>query len=95
MVPRYYFPDHVVEGSNPARYDSIQQFALSNANAQLATTYCAWQGVSTEKGYSYRLANVQDVDYFSEEAAQMLRTVARNGYWGTEEGYGVWKPCGR
>lgn len=87
-VPRYYFPDKVVEGKRPARWDSIQQFVLSDAHANLATAYCAWPGVSAEEGYSYRMQNVQDADHYTDAQAQMLRTVALNGYWGTKSGYG-------
>jgi len=88
MVPRMYLGGRVIEGETPARYDSIQQFTLANADGKLITTYCAQQGTETQDGYSYRLRNLEDSSYYGLSDAQMIRTVANNGYWGTASGYG-------
>ena len=41
-----------------------------------------------QDGFSYNMENVDDADYYTEEQAAMIRTVAFNGYWGTKEGTG-------
>lgn len=87
-VPRIYLPDVVTEGSFPSIYDSVQQYILCDANGKIITTYCADQKTRSIEGHSYVMKNVADANYYSEEEAQMIRTVARKGYWGTDSGLG-------
>lgn len=39
----------------------------------------------TEDSFSYNIENVEDADYYTEEQAAMIKTVAMNGYWGTQD----------
>ena len=39
----------------------------------------------TEDSCSYNIENVEDADYYTEEQAAMIKTVAMNGYWGTQD----------
>lgn len=70
-------------GPFPARYDSIQQFYLSDKNGNVATTYCADQTQPAYKGFSYNIQNLEDSSYYSKDAARKLRAAALHGYWGT------------
>lgn len=104
VVPRIYLgKDDVVEGQMentstkypwltwkffPARYASVEQFALVNANGETVTTYCADNGTDAVKNYGYNMKNVDDADYYSKEEAKKIKVVAKNGYWGTESGEG-------
>ena len=70
-------------------WGAVQQFVLIDAESgELITTYCADSTTYTQEGYSYNIENVEDADYYTEEQAAMIRTVAQNGYWGTESGTG-------
>ena len=61
-----------------------QQFILvDGATGELITTYCADIDTATEKGFNYNIENLEDADYYNEEQAAMIRTIAANGYWGT------------
>lgn len=88
VVPKLYLENKTIEGKFPARYDSVQQFTLTNADGQAITTYCADQKTAAIKGFSYRLANIEDSTYYSKAEAEMIQTIVRNGYWGTESGFG-------
>ena len=72
----------------PARWDSIQQFTLADRSGKIVTTYCADQLTGAEKGFSYRIHNIEDAHYYNSDSAKMIRTIARNGYWGASSGYG-------
>ena len=90
-VPRLYLPNKIVEGEGqkfPGRYESIQQFTVSDKNAQIFTTYCADQNTPAVPGYSYNLVNLKDSPNYSPEDTEMMQTVANHGYWGTESGFG-------
>lgn len=88
-VPRIYLPNKVVEGDKfPGRYESIQQFTVSDKNAQIFTTYCADQNTPALPGYSYNLVNLNDSANYSPEDTKMMQAVANHGYWGTESGFG-------
>lgn len=88
-VDDYYINGSHVEDSTYARWDYIQQFVLVDAKTgQLITTYCADQKTKVQDGYSYIMENVEDADYYDQEQAEMIRSVALNGYWGTDSGFG-------
>lgn len=91
MVERMYFKDKTVEIPNkkwPARWDSIQQFTLSNAEGDLVTAYCADKNTNAETGYSYVIKNLEDANYYTEYDAQKIRAIAKKAYWGAASGYG-------
>lgn len=88
-VDDYYINGEHVEEKTYARWDHIQQFILVDAKTgELITTYCADQKTHVQDGYSYTMENVEDADYYDQDQAEMIRSVALNGYWGTEAGFG-------
>ena len=75
--------------TNYAVWASIYQFQMLDPVTQkYISTYCADAFTFTQEGYSYNMENVEDADYYTDEQAAMIRTVALNGYWGAEEGTG-------
>lgn len=89
VVDRIYDGDNTYEGTFPAWYDSIMQFVMvDSVTGEKNTTYCADQKTTAEKGYYYNIENVEDAKYYTAAEAEMIRTVALNGYWGTESGLG-------
>ena len=76
-----------LEESVPGTFSVTQQFILVDAaTGELITTYCADAATPTQKGFNYYIENVEDADYYSDEQAAMIRTIAKNGYWGAEAG---------
>lgn len=70
-------------------WGAVQQFLLQNSQTgELTTTYCVDQRTFAHDGFSYNIENIEDADYYDDEAAAHIRTIAENGYWGTEEGTG-------
>lgn len=62
------------------------QFVMYDpATGAVNTTYCADLVTGAVKGYSYNIENLEDATYYSDAEAAMIRTVAANGYWGTED----------
>ena len=89
VVDGIYDGENFYEGTFPAWYDSIMQFVMVDGETgERTTTYCADQKTGTIDGYNYLMRNVEDATYYSENEAAMIRTVAYNGYWGTESGFG-------
>lgn len=72
----------------PAKYDTIQQFYLSDKEGNIATTYCVDQTTTAEHDFSYKIKNLADAGYYSKESEDMIRSIALNGYWGTSSGLG-------
>lgn len=91
---KLYVDDRYIDGEcinekTYARWDYIQQFLLVDAQTgELVTTYCADQKTNTQDDYSYVMENLEDADYYDKDMAAMIRSVALNGYWNTEEGFG-------
>lgn len=91
---KLYVDDRYIDGEcinekTYARWDYVQQFVLVDAaTGELFSTYCADQKTPTENGYGYIMENLEDATYYSEEDAEMIRSVALNGFWNTEEGFG-------
>ncbi|MBQ4253340.1 MAG: Cys-Gln thioester bond-forming surface protein, partial [Erysipelotrichaceae bacterium] len=88
VVPKLYLSNKVVEGRYPARWDSIELFAMVDENANEITAYCADKNTSAEQGYYYNISNLEDANYYTEEEAKMIRSIASHGYWGTQSGFG-------
>ena len=73
----------------PVRWSSVQQFVMADTETgALITTYCADQTTGSVDGYYYNIENLEDATYYNQAEADMIRTVAMNGYWGTKEGFG-------
>lgn len=88
-VPRIYLNfDDPIEGPWPAQYDSVQQFVLADKSGNTVTTYCADLLTPAYKGHDYIVKSIEDADYYSKENAAMIRSIALNGYWGTDSGFG-------
>ena len=65
-------------------YSSSQQFVLvDRQTGEIITAYCADLSTYTQDGYGYIMENLEDADYYTEEQAGMIRSIALNGYWGT------------
>ncbi len=88
IVPKLFFKDKTVEGSFYARWSTIEQFTLSDINGQKISAYCADLATPAEEGYCYKISNLEDADYYSEDEAAMIRAIAGYGYWGASSGYG-------
>lgn len=81
--------EKVSEETHVMVWGAVQQFLLQDSKTgELITTYCADQRTYALDGYSYNIENLEDGDYYDAEAAAHIRTIAENGYWGTEEGVG-------
>jgi len=81
--------EKVNNDSTGARWDSIHSFVMIDpATGKVVTTYCADHATPAVDGYSYNMENVEDATYYTDAQAAMIRTVALNGYWGTDSGVG-------
>lgn len=66
-----------------AVYSTAQQFVLvDQKTGEVVTTYCADISTYTEKDFGYHIENLEDADYYTEEQAAQIRSIALNGYWG-------------
>ena len=66
------------------RSGALQFVMYDPATGKFNTTYCADLMTNAELNYSYNIENLEQADYYTEEEAAMIRTVASNGYWGTD-----------
>lgn len=67
----------------------ILHFLLTDASHPEApdhVTYCADICTDVQNGWWYRMENLEDADYYSDEDAAHIRAIAANGYWGTAAG---------
>ncbi len=91
----YYLPNRQVvnvvgeDGKGlPLRWDMVEFYTLSDANANLISAYCADQFEDEDKGFCYNILNLEDASYYSEEEAEHIRAIGKKGYWGQESGQG-------
>ncbi|MDY5648076.1 MAG: Cys-Gln thioester bond-forming surface protein [Lachnospiraceae bacterium] len=75
----------VATADNPENTWQAHQFVLEDENGAKYYVYCADFEVSPQNGYHYYMENLEDADYYDEEAAKHIRAIAQNGYWGTQE----------
>ena len=61
-----------------------QQFILVDSEGNTITTYCADFTTPTEMTYGYNIENLEDATYYTDEEAKQIRSIAENGYWGTD-----------
>jgi len=72
-----------------AVWAGAQQFVLvDKTTGEVITTYCADLATGTQDGFGYNIVNLEDSTYYSDDQAEMIRAIAKNGYWGTESGTG-------
>ncbi len=88
VVPKVYLEDRTVEKESPAWWAGVQNFMLSDGNANVLSTYCADRQTPAVPGFCYNMVNLEDATYYSKTEAEMIRTVVNNGYWGTDYGFG-------
>ena len=78
----------IVEGGIATRWDICELFTLADKNGNWITTYCADKDQWANRGYCYKINNLEDASYYGEEEAKHIRAICNNGYWGTESGFG-------
>ena len=64
------------------------QFVLEDKKGNKYYTYCADFQTGAESGWKYAMENVEDAEYYDDEAAKHIRAIAYEGYWGTSSGIG-------
>lgn len=67
-------------------WDSAQQFLLiESKTGEMTTVYCADQDTIPVRLHSYNIGNIEDAEYYNDDQAAMIRSIANNGYWGSSE----------
>jgi len=67
-------------------YAAAQQFVLVDQNTgETSSVYCADISTHTQDNFGYNIENLEDADYYTDEQAEKIRTIAANGYWGSGE----------
>lgn len=91
QIERVYQDGKLYEvGKEFAIWDNVTQYVLIDVETgEYITTYCADLETAASRGYSYNMKNIEDATYYNEEQAAMIRTVAKNGYWGVEDDPGT------
>ena len=75
-------------------YTSVSQFRLENADGTTYYDLCIDLDTSAQAGFFYDLVDVSSQGYFqnatgtTREAAEKIRSIVLNGYWGTKTGIG-------
>ena len=65
------------------------QFALQDDEGNIVYGYCVDLDTYTSNGAWYTVDNLERGTYYaSEESANHIRAIVKNGYWGTKEGTG-------
>ena len=89
IVPKLFLPNKTVDGQFLARWSSIEQFTITDVKRDRISAYCVDVTTPAREGFSYRISNLEDVHYYTEEEAAMIRAISGYGYWGTlNEHYG-------
>ena len=67
-----------------------QHFLLMNEAGETVYAYCIDLGTGVASGNPfYSVANLEDANYYAtSDAAEHIRAITQNGYWGTLEGMG-------
>lgn len=66
----------------------VHQFKLVDEDGNAHYVLCADLGTSAIRGADYNMVNVEDAEYFGDDAAKMIQAIALSGYWGTNSGVG-------
>ena len=67
---------------------TVHQFVLKGKDGSVHYVLCADYGTNAQKTYNYSMENVEDADYYSDDDAKIISSIALTGYWGTESGVG-------
>lgn len=74
------------------KYIDVMQFNLKEYDKEnkgkKQVTYCADVNTYTTNGAWYTMENVEDAEYYNDDAAKHIKAITFNGYWGTESGTG-------
>ncbi len=63
-----------------------EHFLLMDKEGNTVYAYCIDLGTPANSGKWYKVANLEDNDYYaSEEAEEHVRSIVMNGYWGTSD----------
>jgi LPXTG-motif cell wall-anchored protein len=62
---------------------SVTIFTLQDEKGNKQYAYCADLATSDLEGAGYDIVNVEDANYYSDDAAAHIKAIAQNGYWGT------------
>lgn len=77
-----------------ANYVLTHQFKLVDADGNAHYVLCADLNETAYRNVSYNMANVETANYYQGEgAAQKIKAIALNGYWGTTSGIGTLESC--
>ncbi|MBQ2879828.1 MAG: hypothetical protein IJE27_03955 [Anaerotignum sp.] len=64
-----------------AVWASTQQFVLvDKTTGEVITTYCVDISTATQDSFGYNVENLEDADYYNEEQAEKIRSIALKGY---------------
>lgn len=87
LESRYRVNDTNHTEENPSTWQA-HQFVLVDKAGKRYYTYCADFQTDAKEGWKYAMENVEDADYYNDEAAKHIRAIAYEGYWGTGDGIG-------
>lgn len=87
LESRYRVNDTNHTKENPSTWQA-HQFVLVDKAGKRYYTYCADFQTDAKEGWKYAMENVEDADYYNDEAAKHIRAIAYEGYWGTGKGIG-------
>lgn len=72
----------------------VHQFKLIDTNGKTHYVLCADLGTTAIRNTSYNMENVETADYYVKDgAAEKIKAIALNGYWGTASGVGSLASC--
>ncbi len=70
------------------------QFKLIDSSGKAHYVLCADLGTTAIRNTSYNMENVETAGYYKREgAAEKIKAIALNGYWGTTSGIGSLEEC--
>ncbi len=65
---------------------AVAQFILRDKDNNAYYAYCMDLDTETEESVVYKLINLEDADYLTEDDIAHVRAVAKSGYWGVDSG---------
>jgi len=72
----------MIDLSNPSVLNSVTDETLKES-LDIHTGYCVDLNTPSQKGYWYEIENLEDADYYTNDAKNHIRAIVTNGYWGT------------
>ncbi len=65
---------------------AIEHFILRDKDNNAFYAYCMDLDTNTQASAVYKLINLEDADYLTQDDIAHVRSIAKNGYWGTDAG---------